>query len=303
MKKKCLILLIVLTIFPVNLFSRNGIDFLNLYPDARGNSLSYSDLAGNSDINGIYYNPSLLLNIKNISLSISHLNWIAGFKQENIGFGREIKYGHIGFSLSYLYNSSILKTDKYGRELGEMDVYTFHIKSGFARRFRIFNNEFGIGIGLNFIKSVLDEYSGSSFYMDLGMLYVPMILNKKLKLAFVGQNIGMPLKYSNEDISLPVNLQFGVVYYVIINKNHKINLFGNCKYYINIKDNFAFPVGLEYELFKIIIFRGGYHLAKENIRNFSGGIGIKYKKYSIDFAVLPDIGADMIYAVTIGYRI
>ncbi len=301
MIKKSLILLIVLTALSVNLFAQNGIDFLSLYPDARGMGLSSADIVESCDINGIYYNPSLLLNIKNISLSISHLNWIAGFKQENIGFGRKIKYGHIGFALCYLYNSSILKTDKYGRELGDMDVYTFHIKSGFASKFKIFNNEFGIGIGLNFIKSVLDEYSGSSFYMDLGMLYVPMILNKRLKLAFVGQNIGMPLKYSNEDISLPVNLQFGAAYYVIINKNHKINLFGNCKYYI--KDNFAFPVGLEYELFNIMIFRGAYHLAEDDIRNFSGGIGIKYKRYSIDFAALPDMGADMIYAVTIGYRI
>gem|GEM_PF-6677099 len=281
------------------LSASSGMDFISLYPDARGNSLSYADISDRNDISGLNYNPALLGNIENNSISLSHLTWIAGFMQEQAGFGKKFNFGTLGLNASFLYNTSIVKTDIYGQELGEINAYNVLVHAGWAKNLNLLGTSIGVGVGIKYIRSVLDEYKGNSVSLDLGIIYNFENL-QKLKLGLAVQNVGLPMKYESEGTMLPINVQCGASYFILDKGSYQLKLFGSAGY--NLDNSLYFPVGVEGKLFEMIYLRAGYLFAQDHLRNLSTGIGVQISRLSIDLGYLPNIGTDMTYVATLGYK-
>lgn len=290
-------IIILLCFLPVCISAQTGLDYLEINPDARGLSLSGADIAEGQTINGIHYNPALLLKVNEQSFSYSHLKWLAGFKQDNLGFGKKLLFGHMGLSVCYGYNYSIFKTDDLGNELGGLDCSSLLVKAVYARSISVFRSNLNFGLDVNLFQSVLDEYKASAYFINFGMI-LPELIMQDLRLAFTGENFGTPLKYDQESVNLPMVLNLGLSYIMLKNSNDRFNIYAKCHYKLN--EYFSFPLGAEYQLFEILFLRLGYLIDNYSIQNFTGGLGILYKNFFADFALLPDM-VSSIYAISIGY--
>ncbi|MDD5066274.1 MAG: PorV/PorQ family protein, partial [bacterium] len=269
------------------LLCQNGLGFLNMAADARNASLSGSDLVRGAGVNDMNFNPALLLNIQRNSLFLSHSEWME-MKNMGLGFARRLKPGVAGLYAAYQYDTSVIKTDIYGNDQGEMKVYNLIIKAGFARNF--INKNSGAGMNIKYILSVLDEYKAQSVCADIGGIYRPGWLKDRIGFGLGILNLGLPLKYKDEKAGLPVTFQAGVSYQVLGLPEHRVFLYGSGCY--NIHDLFTLPLGIEYNFFRIGYGRISYLLASENARSVSFGLGVIYKRFSVGAAYIPGAGAD-----------
>jgi hypothetical protein len=286
----------------------SGFSFLRVPVKALPASLGEATVAMGGDASCILYNPGALpyCNIKKISAG--YVNYIADIQIGNITYIHPLKEkSAAGLSLSYLNSGDIKQTtllDPTGAGLGDFSYSSFVLQASYGRELL---NDLYAGASLKGIYDKTLDYSAAGGAVDLGCIYQldPATVAQKIFMAKKKRNYGTSLKlgFSVNNIGtaakafvatkekMPLTVRAGMEYRPFSDRL-VVLLAGNKA----VDNSFKMNFGTELNFIEHLSLRLGYNGNLGDIQNgsdlddFAGlgaGFGIKYKKYSIDFAYTP----------------
>lgn len=266
----------------------SGASTLKQYLGARPLGMGEAFVGLADDINTLQFNPAGLSNIPRREIGAMYLKGLVDTNYGNVTYAQSLgERGYIGGSLMTLQGGDIeinwwdgtsVTTDK--RKAKQDYIFTL----GYARDF-LNKRKLSIGVNFKVIKSELAEESyGNSFAVDVGGLY--RFMDEKLSLGLSIQNVGKGMKYKGgiatgeENDPLPLAIKLGIAYKFISDDISKLTgVLDITKYrYTDIQTN----AGIEYWLKDMIALRGGYKIGYD-LDTFTGGVGVKYKDYQLDY--------------------
>ncbi len=264
-------------------------------------------------------------------LSFMHVNWLAELTSdvyyEYLCYAQHLEgWGTIGGSIVFLTAGTMPRLDEFGFELGTFE--TFEIAFTFSYGTKL-NPNLSSGLSTKIIYSHLADRgaglergkgSGSSFALDMGLLYHL----RKLSLGAALTNFGPNIAYIdvNQSDPLPRNLALGLAYRVVDTPFNRLTLtFEGNKELVGVKftDDPGTPVkegfgremreaivnmGVEYWYGSWVSLRSGYIYDREGDKKGpTFGAGLQYKTFRFDFAYYAPVkswvmGNTMLFSMT-----
>jgi hypothetical protein len=261
--------------------------FLGIEIGARASGMGNARVALSEGAEAVFVNPA---NGKTKyyynSLLISHNSWIQGMYQETISFVKDTnsEYGIFGIGISYLNEGAIKKYELDGTNaiyIGDITPYAMVLN--WSAQF--IKNLF-MGLNIGYMREDIDGYVTQKGLVDVGITYTGV---QNLNLALVKRNFGRTID------------GFGIFSDSILAAGYKLNLvkFGELNAEVDLRaftfERYGVGVGLEYIYNKIIAVRVGYendYTGVDGLKGLRLGTGIRYEKFSLDFAYEPygDLG-------------
>ncbi len=271
------ILLLPLTIFAQNEGAGNtGLSFLKIGLNAKAVAMGDAYSSISEDATSLIYNPSTIhLGKNNVILShnISQIDFTSSF------IGTKFVFGKLGVGLGLIRagvnNIEVRLTP--GAPLEKFDSQDISINLGISYNFY---ENISVGIATKFLyeKIYVDEASG--FGLDIGTNYK----KDEFSFSFVLANLGSMDEMRNTRTKLPTLVRFGGSYkYPYKDFNFLLALEG---FKVLEGGKLHIHSGFEAGYKDLAFIRVGYQTNYEN-RNFSAGIGLKYKDITFDYAFIP----------------
>ncbi len=302
------------TSLPAQVGGKNIYEFLNLPPSARVTALGdYVISVFDDDSNLAYLNPASLN-----SESKSQINFSQNFhfKDINNGYFSYSDYLNkyqisVHSGIQYITYGSFDLADEFGNVSGNFKASEMAFTLGASKAL---NQNYHIGSNLKYIFSSFESYRSSALAMDVGGMFHKE--EKKLSAGFVIRNIGSQIfAYDKVREPLPFEMMIGVskelahlpFRFSIIGHNlHRWNItYDDPNLENNVLFDNKFALSTD-NFFRHIVFNGefllgqggplrlrfGYnHFRRRELRlsdfqtfaGFSGGFGIKAKKWRFDY--------------------
>ncbi len=302
----------------------NVYEFMNLPISARVSALGGNLITVKDDDNALAYgNPAALNPLMHKQITFNSAFYAAGINYGFLGYGFHNNRFNTTFNagIQYITYGNFVATDETGLQTGEFSAseYVFNIGAG-----RQYSEELSYGINLKTIYSRLESYNSVGIAADAAVMYADTSTNFTATLLFknIGTQLTAYTPDNREDVPFEVqagiskrlrylpfrfsiiahNLQRWNIRYDDPNQVEPTSLFDDTPQETNrfvvFTDNFFRHFIFNGELLagKAENFRlrlGYNHLrrAELNVNNlrslagFSTGIGIKVKKFRIDYGL------------------
>jgi hypothetical protein len=201
------------------------------------------------------------------------------------GFGLGIKYADYG---------AFEKRDDVGTLSGH--YYPLDL-STVANYFIKINPDFIAGANVNLIYEKIESASAVAFSTDFGLVYLTPIRDTSIDIAL--KHIGSSSKMDLEKIKLPITGELGMA---TAFKYDDFEIHPALKFvYMQDQDDILPAIGVNVKLFDILSLRAGYKF-NYNEEDFSTGIGINYRNFSIDYSFMNfNNDLDSVHLLGMGY--
>ncbi len=311
--------------------------FLMINPGARQGGMGEAGVALANDAYAAYWNPAGFAfqyddsqKLKhNGSATLMHVQWLPQFNFNDMYydyFGGQYHLkdiGTVGLAIQFINYGENIQTDTQGEEVGRFNSNEVAVTGSYALKVK---HNLGLGVNLKYIYSNLSpgifvdqekrEGRGSSFAVDLGVLYYPGFA-KKLSLGMNISNIGPKMTYIDRAQAdpLPTNLRLGLAYRLIdsefnkltvvydVNRmlvrrdsTHSDNVFKAMFYSTWTQGNFnsqlkkfTHSIGFEYWYTDLIALRAGYFYedpSNGGRKFWTFGGGLRVSIIGIDFSYI-----------------
>jgi hypothetical protein len=262
--------------------------FLRLGAGARALGMGEAFTAQSDAMAAPFWNPAAISGLQTPRVSFTHTRWFQDITAEY--FSSAIRGGDNVFGLSLALGQvpDIEKRETPTEEpLALFDAHDFILSFSYARNL---STKYALGFSAKWIYEKIDIWSASGLGFDLGGTFAPFADNGRLffrNLTFGAavMNLGSKMKFRQESYSLPTQYKGGVNYSGKAEKWQSDYTVG----FDLVKprdDDLKAHLGGEYGLYGKLSLRMGYQIGYDE-RDFSLGMGIRYKKYAIDYAFLP----------------
>ena len=318
-KTKILILFLSLIPYPLSLYSAEiypsagstSAAFLKIPVGARAVAMAGAFTAVADDPYAVYWNPAGLAYLKDKSLAFTHNDYFEGLKQEFIVYTLEgsrlpsfvkpaaLREGVWGLGLNYFYTpkdmerrSGLYENDPLipiSVSEGTFRAYdlAFSLGYGFA-----YDPDTNIGAAVKFINQSIDDESGSSAALDLGVTRSFNWRGRLFTAGAVAQNIGPGIKFISRRYNLPFTLRAG-----LSRRLPETGALVSLDISKSVDNYPFFALGLEQLLTNKLVLRSGYRYRLHGNElgawsGFSAGLGLAFDRFSLDYAFSPfgDIG-------------
>ncbi len=317
--RKTLILYIILlpTILSAQIGGNSTYRFLDLTTSARTSAIGGANVSLH-DVGLIFNNPALMDSTTSNHLSVSYINYISDISWGCSSYTfKPSKLGNFAVGIQYINYGKFKQADEIGNITGSFTAsdYVFNLAWAYP-----LDSFFTIGVTLKPIMSKYETYSSFGIASDVGITYFSR--NKNFSAGLVLRNIGTQIKpYVTDNYEpLPFDIQLGVsqrlehspfVLSIVAHHLNKPNLgyelpeteepqlFDQPKKenrFRNFLDltmrhviasveifpskNFYLSLGFNYQR------RQELKIAKKaGIIGFSGGLGIKIKRFSFNYGI------------------
>ncbi|GAB4330802.1 MAG: type IX secretion system outer membrane channel protein PorV [Calditrichia bacterium] len=339
--KKVVLLLVLSLVLPTvfgSLYAQGEatVLFLMINPGARQGGMGEAGVALANDANAIYWNPGGLAfqyenpeTDKKGEATLMHVNWLPQFNLGDMYYdfaaGRYYipDVGMVGLALQYItYGESIWTGDDSPTPLGRFNSSEVAVTASYALKLK---KNLGMGVNLKYIYSSLSPIKvsaekgkgvGSSFAVDLGVLYYPGFA-KRLSLGANISNVGPKITYIDKAQAdpLPTNLRLGLAYHIVKSQFNTLTLVYDVNRLLVHRDStevdgvfkamlysawtdgdlsyqlerFTHSVGIEYWYTDLIALRAGffYEAPSAGGRKFyTFGGGLRYSIFGFDFSYI-----------------
>ena len=272
--------------------------FLKLGAGARAAALgdAYSSLA--DDASAVYWNPAALRQVKKRSATFMHAAYIESTFFDYAGYVQPLgKHSSAGLGIQYLSAGSLTETDNTGTELGTFHPSDLAVSLAYARDL----GGYSLGVAARFVQTRIIA-SAATGAADIGVLS-PKYLRGKLRLAFTVSNLGGKLKLEEKAEELPLAARLG--------SSFKFSDHWRAGLDLGLpKDNAPYlAAGAEYVLpagFCDLAGRAGYNTrTSSDISGFSGfsfGLGFGFRKWSLDYALVPFGGLGLTHRIGVDLK-
>jgi hypothetical protein len=269
-KKLAVLVVVLAAVLPAASLAQgtSGLQFLGVGIGARAMGMGGAYASVADDGTALYWNPAGLAQVEGRAITLSHVSWLSDATYQyasyaaplgrNAAFGVALEQGSISW-------------DNTGE--GSFDAGDFAGVVGYGRRL---TDALGVGADLKFLSSSLGDYSGSSYAVDLGLVYR---LSDSARLGAAARNLGPGVTYEYESDRLPATMTVGGSYLwrgVLFSADmEKVNDLGVTP-----------RLGAEYAPVPYLALRGGWIGGDETaLSGLTGGVGFNWKdRWALDYA-------------------
>lgn len=330
---------VLIVMFSISIFSplfaqgEATVLFLMINPGARQGGMGETGVATADDANAIYWNPAGLAfqyadpeTDKKGEATLMHVNWLPQFNFSDLYYDFAAARYHInnvgmlGLAIQYINYGTNYARDDQNNDLGTFISNEMAVTGSYGMKLK---NNLGLGVNLKFVLSRLSPVEvgtekskgvGSTFAVDVGMLYHPGFLEKKLSLGFNLSNFGPKVTYIDKAQAdpIPTNLRLGLAYKILNSEFNRLTFVYDMNKLLvpreeDKRDNsfvtylysswgggdllkrLSHSVGLEYWYTSLIALRAGYfyedpNYGDRNFWTFGGGVRISF--LGVDFSYI-----------------
>lgn len=254
--------------------------FMKIGVGARAITLGGAYTGVGDDASSPYWNPAGLVQLKKGEFSFMYsrpfAERLAGIGYHTFGWVHPYRWGGLGINFIYLGVEDIQKYNEEGGYLGRIHNIEEAVIISFGRSI---NPRFSLGTSLKGIYHEVDEYSGTGFGIDVGMMAFPF---SGLRFGLMVENVVAPgiQLYKERDV-LPIKLRGGLSYRVPLVGIGKTGVLLSFDIEENTFTSTLHPrAGIELEVVGSIYIRGGYD---ESHRRLKGGMGVKVGNLGLDY--------------------
>ncbi|MBN1212239.1 MAG: PorV/PorQ family protein [candidate division Zixibacteria bacterium] len=242
------------------------------------------------------YNPAGVTTNETFTASFGHVEY-----WENIRF--ETGYFTMPLSQRYYLHGGIrfARVDNLqGRFIStidpalitEFDAHDISAKAGLAYKI---SDKISAGFAAGWFFEKIDTWRGSSFNIDLGVLYN---IDENISAGASVTNLGSSFKLtqsnqpSSRDITLPTTYRLGGSY--------RFQKYRGVLDMVVVDDEFHLHAGAEGELHELFSLRAGYMFNYDS-KNFTAGASINHHNMTFDYAFVPytnDLGTTHLFNIT-----
>jgi hypothetical protein len=267
----------------------SALSFLKLGAGARAVGMGEAFCAQFRGVTSPFWNPSALSGVQGTQISLTHTQWFQDITAEY--FSSAIKMGGNVFGLS-LSLGKVPDIQKRGEvattePIALFDAHDVVMSFSCARDL---TNKYAMGFSIKWIYEKIDISSASGWGFDLGGIFSPFAGTGKsvlenLSLGMAILNLGSKMKFEKDSFPLPTQYKAGVSYSAE-RESWQSDFTLSLDVVKPRDDEVKVHLGGEYGLYQSFKLRLGYQSAY-NEKDLSFGMGIKFKKYAIDYAFLP----------------
>jgi len=255
-----------------------GMSFLKISPSARITALGGASSAYHTGSSSLWSNPALLALSGERTVQLTHLEWIAGIKQEFAAVSVRNGLGSFGLGFQVIDSGEIDGYNEDALETGPYSITNTAITFSYANTVRgLFS--FGVTAKKLFEKVSMDTSDG--YAVDLGI--VADIPVEGLRFALAGRNYGKMGRLRNKRTRLPSDIIAGL-HYRYSGFAHPVNLV--CDYVEPRYGDSGFRMGVEATPTDIFVVRMGYR-TDSDIQSVSFGVGVTIEKFTCDVSYSP----------------
>jgi hypothetical protein len=275
----------------------SGLSFLRFGMGAKAVGMGEAFCAQSGEVTSAWWNPAGLSGIEGINLSFTHNQWFQDITVEHFSSALSMGRNTLGLSLTMAKVPDIEKREGPTDDpIALFDAHDVVFSLSFARSIR---EGFALGLSAKWLYEKIDINSASGLGFDLGGIYSPI---ENLTFGLAVQNIGEKIKFEKEKFSLPTLYKVGLAYLV-----KKENLNSDFLFGLDLvkprDDEVKIHLGGEVSLYQTLKIRSGYQSGYDE-KDFSFGLGTKFRNYSIDYAYLPyKSGLGNVHSVSLNIEI
>jgi len=273
-----------------------GAQFLKISVGARGAGMggAYESVA--NDVTAMFYNPSGLVYVENMSAFLSHTAWLADMGFEALALAKKIpNFGVVGFGIGYLGSGDIERTTVESPDGGIGNFSTEHWFASVSLARRL-TDKFSVGGNVKFIRERLDDENSNAWATDLGVTYLTGF--KSLRMAMSVRNFGPEIQLSGEYCDLdngqplanpseylpyhfPMTFKLGAAMELAENEDYRLTGAVDVEH---PNDNLErLRVGLEGAVWKKFMLRSGYAF-NHDTESLAFGAGFLLNNMSVDYS-------------------
>ena len=258
----------------------SGLSFLKLGIGARPTGMGEAFTSISGDIFSLYWNPAGVARHTGTEFAFMHNQWFQDVSLEYAALAFSYKKNVFGLSLTLSQVANLERRE--GPTENPISYFDEHdLSLGFSWSRKI-NDKLDLGISTKFLYEKIDFSSATGLGFDLGGIYW---LRSNIQIGGAILNLGPKMKFEQEGFDLPARYKVGAAY------------LGHEKYFnggfilsldlVKPNDNdLKVHLGGEYTYKEKFTLRSGYQIGYDD-RNISLGLGLKIKKYAIDYAFVP----------------
>tara|TARA_E500000331_G_C17237611_1_gene705540 strand:+ start:852 stop:1883 length:1032 start_codon:yes stop_codon:yes gene_type:complete len=202
------LLFVIANISFAQIGGENTFAILDFNPSVRTNAMGGELISIiDNDVDITATNPALLNSKMYKKISFSFIDYFNDINAVAVNYATESeKLGMLFFGVKALNYGQFLLTDETGVELGKFSANEQVLTIGISKQL---NEEFIIGVNLNFINSKLEQYSSFGLSSNIGLSYYND--ERKICISVLAKDFGGQLSsYTDEKENLPFQLQMGV---------------------------------------------------------------------------------------------
>lgn len=258
----------------------SGLSFLKLGVGARPTGMGEAFTSISGDIFSLYWNPAGVARHTGSEFAFMHNQWFQDVSLEYAAFCFDYMKNVFGLSLTLSQVANLERRE--GPTENPISYFDEHdLSLGFSWSGRI-NDKLDLGISTKFLYEKIDFSSATGLGFDLGGIYQ---LRTNIQLGGAILNLGSKMKFEQENFNLPTRYKIGAAY--LGHEKHFNGDFILSMDLVKPNDNdLKVHLGGEYTYKEKFTLRSGYQIGYDD-KNISLGLGLKIKKYVIDYAFVP----------------
>lgn len=265
------------------------LSFLKFGPEARALGMGEAYTAQWLGVGSSYWNPAAITGIKQAQINLTHIQWFQDITAEHFSGVTHFGDNIFNLNLSWGETPGIQKRDEIptAEPLAQIDAHDVVLSLSYARSLA---KKYNLGFSVKWLYEKIDISSASGFGFDVGGIWTPFIGSEKslagnLRFGAAILNLGSKMKFEQESFSLPAQYKIGISEYLEKEK-WQSDFTLNLDLVKPRDDDMKVNLGMEYGLYHNFNLRAGYQFGYDE-KNVSFGLGIKFKKYAIDYAFVP----------------
>ena len=253
--------------------------------------------------------PSLIGEISKSSLSFNYINYSSEINSISFAYANEIKsFGVYSLGINKLDYGDFDSYDSFGNSMGQFDASDLNIFFALQKKLSI---NLSMGICVELINSVYENYNSTVISSNTSLTYTSE--NKDFVSSLALNNVARTVdNFSNHKQKLPMSINFGVsktvkylpfTYYLNFHNLQKFDISGPVQSNQSYREDETIAKKLLYHLNiggelnpmrKNLYIRLGFNFQRRfqmtldnypSVVGFSTGIGFKFSRYSIDYAI------------------
>lgn len=258
----------------------SGLSFLKLGIGARPAGMGEAFTSISGDIFSLYWNPAGVARHTGAEFAFMHNQWFQDVSLEYAAFCFGYKKNVFGLSLTLSQVANLERRE--GPTENPISYFDEHdLSLGFSWSRKI-NDKLDLGISTKFLYEKIDFSSATGLGFDLGGIYR---IRSNIQLGGAILNLGSKMKFEQESFNLPTSYKIGAAY--LGHEKHFNGDFILSMDLVKPNDNdLKVNLGGEYTYKEKFTLRSGYQIGYDD-KNISLGLGLKIKKYAIDYAFVP----------------
>ena len=265
-----------------------GALFLRIGVGARASGMGDAFSAVAKDASSVYWNPGAMAAVLGTHLMVLHSEYLQSVRLEQAAVTHETEYGTLGLGFTGLFMDDMDRfpdsSNPTGIPQGVFSAFDISFAVGFSRY--VLPN-LSAGIAAKSVYEKIDESTAKGVAFDVGLFHVSQI--EGVNFAATITNIGKAIHFESDqftgtDFALPRVVKVAGSF-----EREYPALRGDVLATLDI----LFPNdgdvkqhgGVEYAYMKKLFLRGGFKGGYDS-QGATFGIGVKYRGYSLDYAVL-----------------